>query len=69
MPVEENFSHDYDLAQIEEQERPFTHISAKSLSRPTSLSIKKDFVPSRSNSITLPEKSLYVKLIHFSFYL
>ncbi len=57
------------LTQNEEQERPVTHISIKSLSRPTSTSIKKDFIPSRSNSITIPEQSLYKNIHHFVFFL
>ena len=60
MPVGENSSREHDLAQIEEQDRPYTHISTKSISRPTSLAIKKDFVPSPSNPIVLPEQPMYV---------
>jgi hypothetical protein len=48
-----------------ERERPITHVSIKSFSRPTSSSIKKDLISPRPNSIVLVQQSLYIKFIIF----
>ena len=58
--AEENSNY---IEQNEEQERPVTHISTKSSSRPNSSPIKKD---SKPDSISVFQQSLYKKINYFS---
>jgi hypothetical protein len=56
--IEENSNNENTFEQNDDQERPITHVSSKSVSRPNSSSIKKDSILSRPNSTTVFQPSL-----------